>query len=296
MPELRGALADYLNRVRGTAADADSIVVCSGFAQGLKLVGQVLRDRGARRIAIEDPTQPENREDLRSIGLEVVEIPVDASGMRVEQLDGARVQAAVLTAAHQYPTGGVLPPDRRAALVAWAERRGGLVIEDDYDAEFRYDREPIGAMQGLSPDRVVYAGSASKILAPGLRLGWIVVPAELADASPRPRRRPTSVRPRSTSSRSPISSPMASSTATFAGCGRSTGRAGTSSWRPSAGTCPSFGRSARPPGCTSSPGYRPTSTRSRSSRRPGAAGSASRASDAVGHGRSRPPGRSGWAG
>jgi GntR family transcriptional regulator/MocR family aminotransferase len=181
MPELRGALADYLNRVRGTAADAESIVVCSGFAQGLKLVAQVLRDRGARRIAIEDPTQPESREDLRSIGLEVVHIPVDALGMRVEELDGARVQAAVLTAAHQYPTGGVLPPARRAALMAWAERRDGLVIEDDYDAEFRYDREPIGAMQGLSPDRVVYAGSASKILAPGLRLGWIVVPAELAD-------------------------------------------------------------------------------------------------------------------
>ena len=101
--------------------------------------------------------------------------------MRVELLDGARVQAAVLTAAHQYPTGGVLPADRRATLIDWAERRRGLVIEDDYDAEFRYDREPIGAMQGLSPDRVVYAGSASKILAPGLRLGWIVVPAELAD-------------------------------------------------------------------------------------------------------------------
>jgi len=181
MPELRAALADYLNRVRGTAADPDSIVVCSGFAQGLKLVGQVLHDRGARRIAIEDPTQPENAVDLRALGLEVVGIPVDASGMRVEELDDARVQAAVLTAAHQYPTGGVLPPDRRAMLIDWAERRGGLVIEDDYDAEFRYAREPIGAMQGLSPDRVVYAGSTSKILAPGLRLGWIVVPAELAE-------------------------------------------------------------------------------------------------------------------
>ena len=223
--------------------------------------------------------------------------PGRRSGMRVERARRRpRPGRGASTAAHQYPTGGVLPPDRRAALMAWAERRGGLVIEDDYDAEFRYDREPIGAMQGLSPDRVVYAGSASKILAPGLRLGWIVVPAELADRSPRPRRRPTSVRPRSTSSPSPTSSPMASSTATCAGCGRSTGRAGTSCWRLSAGTCPSFGPSAHPPGCTSSPGCRPTSTRSRSSRRQGAAGSASRASDAAGHGRSRPPGRSGWAG
>jgi GntR family transcriptional regulator/MocR family aminotransferase len=99
--------------------------------------------------------------------------------MRVELLDRAKVDAVLVTSAHQYPTGAVLPPDRRAALVAWATRRNGLIIEDDYDAEFRYDREPIGAIQGLTPDRVVYAGSASKILAPGLRLGWLMAPARL---------------------------------------------------------------------------------------------------------------------
>ena len=181
MPELRSALADYLNRVRGTAADPDTIVICAGFAQGLKLVAQVLRDRGARRIAVEDPTQPETGDDVRSLGLEAVGIAVDGWGMRVAELDRADVDAAIVTAAHQYPTGGVLPAERRAALIAWAERRDGIVIEDDYDAEFRYDREPVGAMQGLAPDRVVYAGSASKILAPGLRLGWFVVPAALAD-------------------------------------------------------------------------------------------------------------------
>src|SRR5207344_2648830 len=97
-------------------------------------------------------------------------------GMRVDMLDRADVDAVLVTAAHQYPTGGVLPPDRRAELVAWAERRRGTIVEDDYDAEFRYDREPIGAIQGLSPDNVVYAGSASKTLAPGLRLGWLLVP------------------------------------------------------------------------------------------------------------------------
>ena len=101
--------------------------------------------------------------------------------MRVDLLDAADVDAVVVTAAHQYPTGGVLPAERRSALVAWAERRGATVIEDDYDAEFRYDRQPIGAIQGLSPERVVYAGSASKILAPGLRLGWLIVPAAFAD-------------------------------------------------------------------------------------------------------------------
>ncbi len=181
MPELRTALADYLNRVRGTAAHPDHIVICSGFSQGLKLVATVLREDGTTRVAIEEPSQGEGRNDLRAMGLDVVEIPVDDHGLRVDLLDAADVDAVVVTAAHQYPTGGVLPAERRSALVAWAERRGGTVIEDDYDAEFRYDREPIGAIQGLSPERVVYAGSASKILAPGLRLGWFIVPAALAD-------------------------------------------------------------------------------------------------------------------
>jgi GntR family transcriptional regulator/MocR family aminotransferase len=156
-------------------------VICSGFAQGLKLVATVLREDGARRVALEDPTQRESRDDLRTVGLQVVEIPVDESGLRVDMLDAADVDAVVVTAAHQYPTGGVLPAERRSALLAWAERTGGMIVEDDYDAEFRYDREPIGAIQGLSPDRGVYAGSASKILAPGLRLGWFIVPAVLAD-------------------------------------------------------------------------------------------------------------------
>ena len=179
--ELRGALADYLDRVRGTAADPESIVICSGFSQGLKLVASVLHDGGARRIAIEDPTQPENRKDLMALGFDVVELPVDEEGIEVGRLDAADVDAVVVTAAHQYPTGAVLSPERRAALVAWAERRDGIIIEDDYDAEFRYDREPIGAIQGLAPDRVVYAGSASKTLAPGLRLGWLLTPASLSE-------------------------------------------------------------------------------------------------------------------
>ena len=182
MPELRNALADYLNRVRGTVADAEDIVVCAGFAQGLKLVAGVLRDQGARRIGIEDPTQPETREDLQAVGIEVVELPVDEAGLEVDRLAGTDVDAVVVTAAHQYPTGGVLPAERRTALLSWAERRPGIVIEDDYDAEYRYDRDPVGALQGLAADRVVYAGSASKILAPGLRLGWFLVPTVYADA------------------------------------------------------------------------------------------------------------------
>ena len=179
-PELRNALASYLNRVRGTSAHPADILICSGFAQGLALVAQVLVARSARRVAVEDPSDPEYRATLGAAGLEVVGIPVDESGIRVDLLAATDADAVLVTAAHQFPTGSVLPAERRAALIDWAERTNGLIVEDDYDAEFRYDRDPIGTVQGLSPGRVIYAGSASKILAPGLRLGWLVSPAGLA--------------------------------------------------------------------------------------------------------------------
>jgi GntR family transcriptional regulator/MocR family aminotransferase len=182
VPELREALASYLDRVRGTAAHPDDVVISAGFAQGLALTVEVLGRGGARRVGMEDPSHPESRDVVRAAGLEVVPIPVDGAGLRVAALDQADVDAVVVTPAHQYPTGAVLPPERRSALAAWASRRAAIVIEDDYDAEFRYDREPIGAIQGLCPDRVVYAGTASKVLAPGLRLGWLIVPSAMADA------------------------------------------------------------------------------------------------------------------
>jgi GntR family transcriptional regulator/MocR family aminotransferase len=181
VPELRVALAAYLNRVRGTAADPADVVICSGFSQGLGLLAAALAAGGARRFAMEDPFAPEYREIVTRAGLTVVPLPVDEGGLRVELLDGANVQGVLVTAAHQYPVGAVLPPERRAALLAWARRTGGIVVEDDYDAEFRYDREPVGALQGLAPSQVVYAGSASKTLAPGLRLGWLIAPPRLVD-------------------------------------------------------------------------------------------------------------------
>jgi GntR family transcriptional regulator/MocR family aminotransferase len=182
VPELAVALAAYLNRVRGTYADPADIVVSTGFAQGLALTMRALRARGARRVAVEDPSDSEYRATIRDAGLEWVAVPVDADGIRVDRLSAVRADAVVVTAAHQYPTGAVLSAERRAALLDWAASRRATIVEDDYDAEFRYDREPIGALQGLAPDRVVYAGSASKILAPGLRLGWLIVPPALTDA------------------------------------------------------------------------------------------------------------------
>lgn len=179
--ELRQALAAYLDRVRGTAADPADIVICNGFAQAIDLVAQLVKARGGRRIAVEDPGDADGRTAIARHGLETVPLPVDDGGISIEALRRSTADAVFLTPAHHYPTGAVMAPDRRADLLAWADDHDALILEDDYDAEFRYDREPIGAIHGLAPERVIYAGSASKTLAPGLRLGWMIVPHQLVD-------------------------------------------------------------------------------------------------------------------
>lgn len=182
VPDVREALAGYLDRVRGTSARPEDMVMCTGYAQGIGLLLQVLATGGARRVAVEDPSADDDvRLVAAAAGMDVVGIPLDRDGVRVEALECSDADAVVLTPSHQWPTGGVLPAESRAAVLGWARRRGALVIEDDYDAEYRYDRAPVGAMQGLAPDLVAYAGSASKTLAPGLRLGWLVLPRRLAD-------------------------------------------------------------------------------------------------------------------
>ena len=180
---LRRALSEHLRRVRGVVADPRSIVVCSGAAQGFALLARVMP--GAR-MAVEDPGLPRHRAILNAQGASLLALAVDAEGARVQELVGlaaceGAIDAVLVTPAHQSPTGVALAPPRRAALLAWAAATGGLVIEDDYDAEYRYDRPPLGAMQGLAPDRVVYMGTVSKTLAPALRLGWLVLPPRLLD-------------------------------------------------------------------------------------------------------------------
>ncbi len=180
--ELRSALASYLNRVRGTNADSERIVITNGYAQAASLLVGVLAARGARTLAVEDPSANDDARPLaQAAGLELVGVPVGDEGVRVDAVDELRADVLVLTPSHQWPTGGVLSPDARASVLAWAQRTGSLVLEDDYDAEYRYDRAPVGAMQGLDPERVAYAGTASKTLAPGFRLGWIVLPMELVE-------------------------------------------------------------------------------------------------------------------
>lgn len=176
---LRSALADYLGRSRGVVCDPDHMVITAGYTQGLGLVCQALVDRGARRIAVEDPSNPEDRLVFTRAGLQPVPIPLDTRGLRVDELAHSDADAVVLTPAHQHPTGVVLDGARRTQLIGWLQERSAVAIEDDYDAEYRYDRAAIGALQGLDRERVVYAGSVSKTLAPALRLGWLVLPAEL---------------------------------------------------------------------------------------------------------------------
>src|SRR3984957_17832999 len=172
LPPLRGALAEYLARARGvvTTPGGDNIVICSGFARGLEVVGRALRAAGARTVAMEEYGHPGHRDIITRQGLNARLLPLDAGG--------ADADAVVLTPAHQFPLGMTLAPDRRRSFAEW----GGTVIEDDYDGEFRYDRQPVGAMQALAPDRVIYCGTASKSLAPGVRLAWLVVPPPLLDA------------------------------------------------------------------------------------------------------------------
>ena len=180
--ELRTALASYLGRVRGVVSAPDRVLVCTGFWQGLGLLCAALRARGARQLAMEDPSFVLHRAVVEHAGLQPIPVPVDSDGIVVDQLERTRAGAVLVTPAHQFPTGAVLAPERRASLVAWAQRNDALVIEDDYDAEYRYDREPVGALQGLAPDRVAYGGTASKTLAPALRLGWLALPAWLAES------------------------------------------------------------------------------------------------------------------
>jgi GntR family transcriptional regulator/MocR family aminotransferase len=180
VPELRQTLAGYLGRARGVAADPEHMLVTSGFSQALALTCRWLAAHGVERVGVEDPGWHRHRLALQEAGLEVVPVPVDAEGLQVDALASSSVRAVVTTPAHQFPAGAVMSSERRAALVDWAEDGDRLIVEDDYDSELRYDRARRGALQGLAAERVVHIGSASKRLAPGLRLGWMLLPSWLA--------------------------------------------------------------------------------------------------------------------
>ncbi|MGH8929211.1 MAG: PLP-dependent aminotransferase family protein [Egibacteraceae bacterium] len=189
---LRVELSAYLGRVRALIAPPERIVVVNGFAQASRLIADVLTARGIRDIGVEDPGSVGLRAQLTQAGMRCLPVPVDRGGLRVDALARSPVRAVVVTPAHQFPTGVVMTADRRHALLAWARDTRGLVIEDDYDAEFRYDRSPVGALQGLGPDQVVHGGSVSKTLAPALRIGCWCYPSGSSRRSRTPSTPPTS--------------------------------------------------------------------------------------------------------
>jgi GntR family transcriptional regulator/MocR family aminotransferase len=179
---LRNELMRYLGRVRSAAAEPEHTVVCAGWTQGFALLCRALRARGVERIACEDPGWGQHRQVADHAGLKPVPVPVDEHGVDVAALERSGCEVVVVTASHQFPTGVVLSPERRAALLEWAEDADGLVVEDDYDSELRYDRGAVGALQGLAPERVCLIGSMSARLTPALRLGWILCPSWLTGA------------------------------------------------------------------------------------------------------------------
>jgi GntR family transcriptional regulator/MocR family aminotransferase len=182
VPELRAALASYLSRARGVRTSAEQIVVTNGLRQGLGLLWATLVTHGARRVGIESPGWRGIAETAADAGLATTPLALDEHGLIVRRLaQHDDLDVVAVAPAHQYPSGAVLSPARRTELVSWARERDVLVVEDDYDAEYRYDREPIGSLQGLAPEHVVYGGSASKSLAPAVRLGWLALTGPLVE-------------------------------------------------------------------------------------------------------------------
>jgi GntR family transcriptional regulator / MocR family aminotransferase len=181
LPELRTSVASLLTRRRGVVADPECVVVCSGVAQAMTVLGFVLHEHGLRTLGVEDPGSPGHGPLFAAAGLGMTQLPLDDEGLATGPLERSGVRAVVTTPAHQFPTGIAYSARRRTELLDWARAVDGLILEDDYDGDFRYDRAPVGALQGLDPERVAYTGSVSKSLAPGLRLGWLLVPAHLMD-------------------------------------------------------------------------------------------------------------------
>ncbi|MFI7386618.1 PLP-dependent aminotransferase family protein [Streptomyces sp. NPDC049813] len=182
VPALRRAVAHWTARNRGVLVDPGDVLVVAGTAQTLTLVGQVLHGAGVRAVAVEDPGSLGARQHLRNCRLDTPPVAVDAEGLRVDDLRATGAAAVLLTPAHQFPTGVVLRGGRRGELTRWARESGGLIIEDDYDAEHRYDRAPVPALRSVLAENVFYAGSVSKLLAPALRIGWVIAPAAYRDA------------------------------------------------------------------------------------------------------------------
>jgi GntR family transcriptional regulator/MocR family aminotransferase len=187
LPELREEIAAYLRRSRGLAVRPEQVLVTQGVSSGLALLADALLAPGDK-AGIEEPGYPTGREVLHRAGAQVVPCRVDAHGLVPEELPDD-LGLLYATPAHQYPLGGRLPVSRRQALIGWARASGAIIVEDDYDSEFRYDVGPLPALHSMDPDVIVYLGTASKMLATAFGAGWLVAPPALVDqlAELRPR-------------------------------------------------------------------------------------------------------------
>ncbi|MFJ4164043.1 PLP-dependent aminotransferase family protein [Microbacterium sp. NPDC089698] len=181
VPALREALAGWLARRRGIHVPPERILVTAGVTGALSLIAQTMRERGLTTCGVEDPSADGNRRILDYWLDELCPIPVDHEGIDIAALQASGVRVVLATPAHQFPTGVVLSPTRRRELIAWAERVDGVIIEDDYDSEYRYDRAPVPALQASTPERILHISSLSKVLAPALRIGWLIAPESWSD-------------------------------------------------------------------------------------------------------------------
>ena len=226
---LRAVVTAYHRRVRSGCAVAEDAIVVSGFRQGLAFALATLAQHGIERIALEDPGPREHDVIARRAGMDAVPVPVDDHGLDVDRLRGTGARAVLLTPAHQCPTGVALGPSRRRDLIAWADEVDGVILEDDYDAEFRYDRQPVGSLQALDPDRVIALGSVSKTLAPAIRLGWVLAPARFVEGIVEEKRLSSRGAPGLDQEALALLVERAASTGTCDAFGRSTAHAGTCS-------------------------------------------------------------------
>lgn len=174
---LRGAIAGYLHEFRGVHCSPEQIVVGAGMEYLLGLLAHLLPGE----VALEEPGYPKARRIFENSGLRVRGVPVDRDGLRVDALARSGAQAVYVTPSHQFPTGALMPVGRRSALLRWAGAAPGrLVVEDDYDSEFRFDGRPVPSLQSLDAQgRVVYVGTFSRSIAPGIRIGYMVLPPAL---------------------------------------------------------------------------------------------------------------------
>ncbi|TSD96929.1 PLP-dependent aminotransferase family protein [Gordonia rubripertincta] len=177
-PELRHALSAYLGRTRGVRTNADRMILGTAVQSALEMLSRTVF---GDTLAVESHGLPFHWRAVERGGTRLIPIPVDDEGMVIDDLERSGAPAVLLSPSHQFPTGVALSPARRMQVIEWARRTGAIIVEDDYDGEFRYDRDPVGALQALGPDVVVHAGSMSKSLSPAVRAGWLALPPHLVD-------------------------------------------------------------------------------------------------------------------